>query len=264
MTDNKTGFQFLDEKVTAFENQLSLPFWSDDKRAMPNHIGRSALFTPVKRGPREFFENETIWSRKDVTISYTGVRLDEADADLWMQLIHLYRDSPSNQRIFFSRANLLFALGKTRAGASYQWLEEAMTRLQGVVKLRSKKYIISSPLIQKFGIDKVNDQYFIEIDPQIAQLFGNQEFSLFHWKRRLKLKYALAKSLQRHIAASSQTVQRFYYTDLLNRFKRSNANIKYLKRDLSRACQELVDVKILLKFTLEDSFLRIVKNKNIP
>jgi len=124
--------------------------------------------------------------------------------------------------------------------------------------------LVNEPKEQKYAIDEDNNQYFIMIDSQIAQLFGNQEFSLFDWKRRLQLKYALAKSLQRHIAASSQTMQRFTYVDLLRRFKRENSNIKYLKRDLKRACQELVDVKILFNYSLDDKAVKIYKNKNIP
>jgi len=263
MSVSKTGIDSLDRKVEAFTRQLSLPFWSNDKRAMPNHIGRSALFTPVKRGPREFFESEVIWSRQDVVISYTGVRLDEADADLWMQLLHLFRDTPGNEKVYFNRSDLLCSLGKSRTSTAYKWLEEAMTRLHGAIKLKSKKYVVSSPLIQKYAIDEDNNQYFIMIDSQIAQLFGNQEFSLFDWKRRLKLKYALAKSLQRHIAASSQTTQIFSYVDLLRRFRRENTEIKYLKRDLKRACRELVEVKILYDFSLGDDVLKIYKNKNI-
>ncbi|MCF6204783.1 MAG: hypothetical protein L3J59_14130 [Methylococcaceae bacterium] len=263
MTINKTGNKGIDKKIADFENQLTLPFWSEKNRAMPNHIGRSALFTPVQRGARAFCENEVVWSRTDVAITYTGLRLDEADADLWMQLLHHYRDTRSNKRIYINRSDLLYSLGKSRTSTAYSWLEDAMTRLQGSIKLKSKKYVISTPLLQKYAIDEINDKYYIQIDSQIAQLFSNQEFSLFDWKKRLRLKYALAKSLQRHIAASSQQVQNFTYANLLQRFKRKNQNIKYLKRDLKRACQELVEVKILTHFYLEDESIKVYKNKNI-
>lgn len=52
-----------------------------------NHINRSSLFAPIARGRRKFHRQYAMVGRADIVISYTGEQLDEADADLMLQLL---------------------------------------------------------------------------------------------------------------------------------------------------------------------------------
>jgi hypothetical protein len=251
---------FLNKNVKQAEKQMMLPFWKEEHRAMPNHIARSALFTPIKKGARTFHNKEIISSRCDVEITYTGLRLDEADADLWMQLLHHFRNTSPGNKFFINRARLLTELGKSRGKESYKWLEDSMNRLHGSISIKSKRYKISSTLLQIYATDEETNDYYFKIDKAIVQLFSNKEFSLIQWNKRKKLKYALSKTLQRHIATSSSIEQSYFYSDLKERFKRSGET-KYLKRDLKKACEELLAHHIIFKYELRKDKLKIWRTK---
>lgn len=259
----QTGIPFLDKKIKQLEEQMLLPFWKEEHRAMPNHIARSALFTPIKKGARTFHNKEIISSRRDVEITYTGLELDEADADLWMQLLHHFRNKPPGEKHFVNRAKLLSELGKSRGKESYRWLEDSMNRLHGSIHIKSKRYAVSSGLLQIYATDEETNNYYFKIDKSIAMLFSNKEFSLIQWNKRKKLTYALAKTLQRHIATSSSTEQSYLYNDLKERFRRSG-EIRYLKRDLKKACTELLKNSIIFKFELQSKRLKIWRTKINP
>lgn len=263
MSSNKTGISFLDKKIERSEHQLSLPFWSDVNRAMPNHIARSSLFTPLKKGPRPFLDDNLLYSRKDVEITYTGYALDESDADLWMQLLHCFRETSNNESIYFVKSQLIKSLKKRKGSSAYKWLDESLTRLQrGAIKIESDKYTLSTHMIPKYAFDKVKNTYYLQIDSDIAKLFSNNEFSLLDWEQRLSLEYDLAKSLHCQISASSNKKQKYEFSDLMKRFKRNEKNLKYLKRDLKKACYELQEKNVLIRFELNEN-LTVWKRPNL-
>ena len=263
MSDDTTGIPFLDNKIKNAREALKLlPNWKDEQRAMPNHIARSALFTPIKRGAREFIDDEVIWSRIGVKITYTGKRLDEADAGLWMQLLHYNRNKPLSKEIELNRAQLLKDLGKSNGSYSYKWLDEAIKRLFGNITIETSRYIFSEVLLQKYYFDKRKGKFYFEINNEIAKLFSNKEYSLISTENRKKLKYDLSKTLQRHIAASSTIKQSFYYSDLLKKLNR-NTDIRYLKRDLKKACEELKSQNIISNYETKKDKLIIWRMKTI-
>ncbi len=258
--DSFNSDAFLQKKIHQSENQMALPFWKDDHRAMPNHIARSGLFTPVKKGTRSFINNEIISSRCDVEITYSGLRLDESDADLWMLLLHKFRNTSPGEKYFINRAELLTDLGKSRGKESYKWLEDSMNRLHGAIKITSKRYKVSCSLLQLYAIDEETSRYYFKIDKSVAKLFSNKEFSLIQWDKRKKLKYSLSKYLQRLIATSSSIEQNFPYPELNQKLRRST-DIKYLKRDLFNPCEELIAQKIIYDYDLQKLKLKIWRMK---
>ncbi|MEE9446012.1 MAG: plasmid replication initiator TrfA [Cocleimonas sp.] len=214
----------------------------------------------MKKGSREFIDDEIIWTRRGVKIIYTGRRLDESDADLWMQLLHYNRNKPLSEKIELSRAKLLKDLGKSNGSKSYKWLDAAIRRLGGSIIIETKRYIFSEVLLQSYSLDKKKGKYYFQISNEIAKLFTNSEFSLIKAKNRHRLKYDLSKSLQRHIATSSTTRQSFQYKDLLKRLKRKT-EIRYLKRDLKKVCKDLEDQKIIVNHEIKADKLIIWRTK---
>src|SRR5690554_5446012 len=68
--------------------KCSLPWWPPQERAMPNYFARSSLFAPIARGRRVFHRETLLVCRGRIEMRYTGEQLDEADADLLLELIH--------------------------------------------------------------------------------------------------------------------------------------------------------------------------------
>ncbi|VVE37247.1 Plasmid replication initiator protein TrfA [Pandoraea nosoerga] len=99
-------------------------------RAMPNHIARSSLFAPLsKTRRRQFLNDYPLISRSDVKIKFTGVQLDESQADVWMQLMHVASASPLGKPFNVQSASILEAMGRQVGGAEYRWLRRAVEAL---------------------------------------------------------------------------------------------------------------------------------------
>src|SRR4051812_39785004 len=75
-------------------DQLFLPGLDESRRAMPNSIARSSLFSPVSRGVETMHRESALVSRKDAVITFWGEQLDEAQADVWMQIMYEARTRP--------------------------------------------------------------------------------------------------------------------------------------------------------------------------
>ncbi len=72
-------------------NVVQLPLWPEPVRAVPNGFLRSALFGVVKKGARRYVEREQIAAVDGVQILYTGQRLDQADLDVYVSVLHAVR-----------------------------------------------------------------------------------------------------------------------------------------------------------------------------
>ncbi|HZW22809.1 plasmid replication initiator TrfA, partial [Noviherbaspirillum sp.] len=84
--------------------QMYLPGLDEWLRAMPNHLARSSLFAPVARGRKKLHNEVPIVTRADVVMTYTGEQLDEAQADVALQLLYEARKAPLGDPVAINRA----------------------------------------------------------------------------------------------------------------------------------------------------------------
>lgn len=223
--------------------QLYIPGLVELVRAMPNHISRSSLYAPIARGNRKFHHDKLLVARSDAVMKYTGEQLDEADADLTFQLIYEARSCTLGQPVTLNRAALLRAIGRSTGSNDYKWLHrrlKAMTVATLFVEATkpdgSTKYRIGHAeafhIIQGFCIDEDIGSCTFTLDPRWAELFGNREYALLDWSKRLEMKRGqdMAKALQRLVATSSDEIQRhslkwlkekFQYASPMNKFRGS-------------------------------------------
>lgn len=97
------------------------------RRAMPNQLAISSLFAPIARGRRQFLNEMPLVTRGNTVMSYTGEQLDEADADIVLQLIFEARTRPLGMPVTVNRAALLRAIGRHTSTSQYQWLMKRIT-----------------------------------------------------------------------------------------------------------------------------------------
>ena len=90
------------------------------------------------------------------------------------------------------------------------------------------------------------ETYTYTLDPRWAVLFGNREYSLLDWDKRLQFKRGqdLAKSLQRLIVTSSDAVQR-YSLDFLKERAQFASPMRKFKETLTAAMRELERLEII-------------------
>lgn len=244
---------------------MFLPGLDEFMRAMPNGVARSSLFAPIAKGRRKFHQEEVLVTRADAVMSYTGEQLDEADADLSLQLIYEARLHPLGQPVAFTRAALLRAMGRGTGKTQYEWLHSRMKALTAATLFieakkpdGSTKYKIGSTkafhILSDFEYSETSETYTFTLDPRWHALFGNREFSLIDWPKRLQIGRGqdMAKALQRLVATSSDPVQRFALDWLKSKLQYAG-RLRDFKDALARAVQELERVEILAAGRVEAS-----------
>ena len=241
---------------------LFLPGLSEFSRAMPNHIARSSLFAPVARGGKKMHKETVLASRKDAVLTFWGEQLDEAQADVWMQLMHEAIKAPLGDAVPVNRARLLRAIGRQTGNYEYQWLHRTMKALSfamlivEVTKDGRPKLEVgraeSLHLIDKFMYDPERESYIIRIDPRWRYLYSNREYALIDWEKRLRIRKGqdMAKALQRLVATSSESVQRFQLVWLKDHFQYYSPMRKF-RSSLGVAMQELERVEVIAAGRIE-------------
>ncbi|QQZ41140.1 plasmid stabilization protein [Pseudomonas sp. SK3(2021)] len=242
--------------------QLFLPGLSELYRAMPNHIARSSLFAPVARGAKMMHKETVLFSRRDAVITFWGEQLDEAQADVWMQVMHEAIKLPLGDPVPINRASLLRTIGRQTGNYEYQWLHRTMKALtfamliveatkQGKPKLEVGR-AESLHMLDRFAYDPSRECYMVYIDPKWRLLYGNREFALIDWEKRLRIRKGqdMAKAIQRLVATSDEAVQRFPLVWLKQRLQYFSPMRKF-RKSLQVAMQELERVEVIVAGRIE-------------
>lgn len=249
---------------SATPQQMFLPGFEDFLRAMPNHIARSSLFAPVARGRKKIHKNSILVSRSDAVIKFWGEQLDEAQADVWMQAIHEAGKIPLGEPVCIKRAAFLRAIGRDTGKWQYVWLHRTMEALAFAMLVieatkggKPKLSIGQSRalhMIDGFDYDDEREEYTLRIDPRWKVMHGNREFALIDWEKRLQMRQGqdMAKALQRLVATSSDSVQR-YALDWLKHKLEYTSPMRKFKAALVAAMRELERLEIIAAGRIERS-----------
>jgi hypothetical protein len=253
----------LEKKAAETTRQLWLPGF--DIGAMPNHINRSSLFAPIARGRRKFHRQTPIVTRSDCVLEYTGEQLDEADADLVMALIFFAQKQPLGKPVPLHRAQLLHKIGRATSGQRYDWLHRRIKALtEATLFLEAKKpdgsirysigKTVSFRIVSNFTYDDETERYTYTLDPRWVQMFGNREYALLDFEKRLQIGRGqdMAKALQRLVATSNDHVQR-YALDWLKDKMEYTGRMRDFRESLMRACAELERLDIIAAYKIEQS-----------
>lgn len=256
----------VDEEKKAAEEprQLFLPGF--DIGAMPNHLNRSSFIAPIARGRRKVHQQTVMVTRRDCVLEYTGEQLDEADGDLIMALIFFAQPQPLGAPVPLDRKKLLRKIKSGSIGSSqYEWLHKSMKRFRaGTLFLEAKKpngstrYSIgkmeSFSILKDLGYDDESETYTYTLDPRWVVMFGNREYSLLDWDKRMQIGRGMdmAKTLQRLVATSSDLVQR-YALDGLKAQMDYGSPMRKFRESLDAAVRELERLEIVATGRIEDS-----------
>ncbi|HBP5039397.1 hypothetical protein J5F29_18600 [Pseudomonas aeruginosa] len=237
-----------------------------DIGAFPNHLNRSSLIAPIARGKRKFHRQAVMVTRRDCVLEYTGEQLDEADGDLIMALIAFAQPFPLGTPVPLNRKKLLRKIKPGSIGSTqYDWLYWSMKRLrEGILFLEARKpdgstrYTVgkmeSFNILKGLNYDGESETYTYILDPRWVVMFGNREYSLIDWDKRMQIGRGLdmAKTLQRLIATSANPVQ-WYALDGLKAQMEYSGRMRDFRDSLTRAVRELERLGIIAKGCIEDS-----------
>lgn len=257
------GSEAAEQKRAETPRQMFLPGF--DIGAFPNHLNRSSFIAPIARGRRKFHRQTEMVTRKDCVLEYTGEQLDEADGDIIMALIAFAQPYPIGTPVPLNRAELLRKIKRSTGKHDYEWLHRRIKALtEATMFLEAKKpdgstrysvgKTVSFRIIAGFSYDDEDETYSYSLDPRWVQMFGNREYSLIDWDKRMQIGRGqdMAKTLQRLLATSADPVQR-YALDWLKDKMEYAGRLRDFRDALTRAVQELERLEIIAKGSIEDS-----------
>ncbi|MGP1665996.1 MAG: hypothetical protein ACTS5I_08825 [Rhodanobacter sp.] len=257
------GSEAVEQKVAKTPRQMFLPGF--DIGAFPNHLNRSSFIAPIARGRRKRHQQTEMVTRRDCVLEYTGEQLDEADGDIIMALIAFAQPFPLGTSVPLNRAELLRKLKRGTGKSQYDWLYKSMKRLrEGVLFLEARKpdgstrYTVgkmqSFNVLKDLDYDDDSEAYTYILDPRWVVMFGNREYSLIDWDKRMQIGRGqdMAKTLQRLVATSSNVMQHYALDDLKDKMQYASP-VRKFKEALEAAVHELVRLEILAKGRIEKS-----------
>ncbi len=258
-----TSSEVAEQKAADKPRQMFLPGF--DIGAFPNHLNRSSFIAPIARGRRKFHRQAEMVTRRDCVLEYTGEQLDEADGDLIMALIAFAQPHPVGAAVPLNRAELLRKLKRSTGKHDYEWLHRRIKALtEATLFLEAKKpdgstrysigKTVSFRIIAAFSYDDEAEAYSYSLDPRWVQMFGNREYSLIDWDKRMQIGRGqdMAKTLQRLLATSADPVQR-YALDWLKAKMEYASPMRKFREALAAACAELKRLEIITAHKIEDS-----------
>jgi hypothetical protein len=162
---------------------VRLPLWPEELRTCPSCVLRSALFGVVRRGRRSYLERQIIAAWANTTIRYTGMRLDQADLDVWLAALHITRESGLGAQVRTSIGAMLKAMGRTQDGRAYEDFNNTIVRLTGcVVEITANRKTYGGSLIESFERDEDTGRYVLYLNPRLVVLFEDEAFALIDWE----------------------------------------------------------------------------------
>lgn len=176
-----------------------LPLIPDNFFASPNCFLRSALFGVVQKGYRLTLKNQLVFSQNGIGILYTGEQLDQFDFDV----LHIILAAASRNWQGFEASmvmrKIVLQLGRKANRDSYARVTVSLNRmLDAIVEIRHEDRHFKGTIISAIG-DRASkpsqEPLHVSIDPKIANLFGQDGWTLINAQERRQLPGDLAKWL---------------------------------------------------------------------
>lgn len=262
---------FGPERIRAFEERhaegslakvIQLPLWPEPKRAAPSDILRSALFGVVRRGRRRHLDDEVVTAWKGCEIRYTGQQLDQADLDVWLQSVQLFRDFDLCDPRWISVSRFLKSIGRNCGKKDHDWFKASMWRLTTcTVAMESERYIFAGHLVNTFVWDRERMQYKLRLGEEFARMFSDQVTHL-DWPARRQLKMELAKWLDGYVRShrATKAAPHWIGLDRLRMLCGSDtARLRRFRENVRKAMEELRASGAVSSWWLKDDRLRFVR-----
>jgi hypothetical protein len=229
-----------------------LPLWPEPSRGIPNPVLRGALFAAVQGKNRAVFQRELLACQKGLQIRFTGIQLDQSDLDVWEQALHLARLHPLGTRCEFSVYSFLKALGRKTGKSEHEWLKNSFARLMGCgVELtnQQERKTYGGSLLE-FMRDDESGRYVVIFNPKILTFYEGGWTAIDWQDRQLLRGKPLALWLHGYLATHAkpyplkiETIRSFSGS--------SNKEIRFFKRKLIAALEELKKIEFIMGFDFE-------------
>ena len=167
---------------------VQLPLWPEPTRAVPNGFLRSALFGAIKRGRRPYLERERLAALDGIEVTYTGPRLDQGDLDVWESILHIVRAHRMGHECRTTSYTILKTMGLKDTGDNRRILHTRIARLvANAVEIKHGRYLYMGSLLNHVFKDEDTQEWVINLDQNMLNLFAPDRFTLIQWSTRRAL-----------------------------------------------------------------------------
>lgn len=190
------------------EGQLAL--WSEAERGMPNELVRCAVFSAKNRKePRQVYLANAplvLPVMGGGELRYTGEELRQDDETVWMQLVHMAKESQS-EWVSFSPYSFLKSIDWPLKGSSYARLLTSLRRLKvNSLEIYSSRFDrgVSTSLIGDIEYSERGETpWKVHVFSKENKLFFlfDKLYSRMEWKTRLALPEGVATWLHSYFAS---------------------------------------------------------------
>lgn len=252
-------------KTPALMGGVPLVLLGETDRLIPaaNIMSSSGIFvcaTTYNSGDkRPHYWKKKIFSRSTVNITYTGYQLYQFDWDV-LHLLIKYSESGFNQYQYVSGRELLRRMGLSVGGRTMNDLKDSILRLRSSLlciennpRTGSNTYHVGSRKTHDYqtAFSLVSDFEFLDgeikymLDARFVRLFGNSEYGLIDWDKRVKLrKNELAKQIQVFISDQKANMI-FRKVEHLRMISGLNSDMAQFSRLVRNALEELLKVEVI-------------------
>lgn len=244
---------------------VQLPLWQHGKRGSPNSFLRSALFAAIQGKDRVMVKNETLFSQQGITVKFTGERLNQEDMTVWLALVDLARQHPLGVECCFSAYGILKHMGLKDGGDQRRVLQESVLRLTAcAVEISCNRKTYGGSLIHEYKIDEETRHYKINLNKNLIDLFGENDWTALNWEQRKQLRgKPLAQKL--HEYYSSHSMPKPVTVEFLRNMSGSKSKDKYgFKRDIKTALNALVKIGFLESQSIEGELVVVRRVHKAP
>lgn len=238
---------------------IQLPLWAEPARGTPNGVLRGALFAAINPNKRRALRRETIADEKNLKIIFTGWQLDQSDRDVWELALHMARQQPLGQGIYFTAHGFLKALGRATGKAQHEWLKDVFARLGGCfAEITHNNYTYADNLLG-FEREEETQRYKLTVNPKMANLYmAGWTQTDYEERTHIGNKKFLALWLHGYIASHAQ----LYPTKVETFYRLSgstNTDIYSFKRQLLKALEDLKSIDLIKDYAVERQLVHIEK-----
>ena len=238
---------------------IQLPLWPEAKRGAPNAVLRGALFAAIQgKGRQYMLRKELIATQDGVRIRYTGAQLDQADLDVWEQVLHLARTQALGTRCYFTAHGFLKALGRQTGKSGHKWLGEALARLSATsVEITAGRRTYFGSLIEEGMRDEETGRYVVVINPKLARFYGRSQWTQIDRQQRQALRRKpLALWLHGFYATHAKPLP--LTVEYLHKLSGSQTKeLRYFKKNLTQALRDLQTAGAIRGFEMRGDVVHV-------
>jgi TrfA protein len=169
-----------------------LAFWPDEKRAMPADFIACALFSGIQEKDATYVDDLEIANANDLSIVFKGRRLTQVHADVWQGIMHLARQLPEGAKVRFRARQFLRVIGRQTGQKQRNnlkgWFTDLTATSVTISDTKKNRRFWGSLLPNGATQEDTNDTvYVVEINKQLAKLFGAENLGAVNWEVRQRL-----------------------------------------------------------------------------